>query len=77
MVGVEKDNIMENMEIAIALMLLLLVMLHTFFAFKALNAVADISPGRKRLWCLLSLCLGPAGYYFYLGLIPCDMMHEE
>ncbi|WP_228289714.1 hypothetical protein [Shewanella cyperi] len=73
----EMDNIMENMEIAIALMMVLLASLHTFFAIKACKAVVDISPGRKRLWCMLSLVFGPAGYYFYQGLIPCDMIHED
>ncbi|ABM00219.1 hypothetical protein SHAM105786_01820 [Shewanella amazonensis] len=65
------------MEITILLLLLLLVALHCLFGYKALCSEAKISQGQKCLWCALSLGLGPAGYYFYQGLIPCDMLGRD
>ncbi len=65
------------MEITILLLLVLLLMLHCLFGYKAINSTAKITTRQKLLWCVLSLGLGPAGYYFYQGLIPCDMLEHE
>ncbi|AZQ10811.1 MULTISPECIES: hypothetical protein [Shewanella] len=65
------------MEITILSLLILLVVLHCLFGYKAISNDAKITPAQKLLWCVLSLSLGPAGYYFYQGLIPCDMLGRE
>lgn len=65
------------MEITILSLLVLLIVLHCVFGYKAISSDAKITSGQKVLWCILSLCLGPAGYYFYQGLIPCDMLGRE
>ncbi|MCH1918719.1 hypothetical protein L9G15_04660 [Shewanella sp. A3A] len=54
-----------------------LMILHLAFAWKALNSTSVIDPKRRTSWTLLSFILGPAGYYFYLGTIPCELIDGE
>ncbi|WP_417761519.1 hypothetical protein [Shewanella sp.] len=54
-----------------------LAVLHLVFAWKALNSTSVIDQKTRSSWTLLSFILGPAGYYFYLGTIPCELIDGE
>lgn len=51
--------------------------LHLCFGWKALRSASLINHKTRSSWTMLSLILGPAGYYFYLGIIPCDLITDE
>lgn len=65
------------MEITTLVLLALLVVLHCLFGYKAIRNDASIKGSQRLLWCVLSLLLGPAGYYFYQGMIPCELLGRE
>ncbi|QSX32232.1 hypothetical protein JYB87_10615 [Shewanella avicenniae] len=54
-----------------------LVLLHLLFFWKALMSRSDISKMSRSTWMMLSLLLGPTGYYVYLGVMPCDLVADE
>ncbi|MFG7352591.1 hypothetical protein ACGMNB_16615 [Shewanella oncorhynchi] len=65
------------MDINIVIMLGGLVLLHCLFALRAFNSKVDLSTNKKCLWCLLSLILGPMGYYGFHGFIPLDRILKD
>ncbi|WP_156104022.1 hypothetical protein [Shewanella mangrovi] len=64
-------------DIAIIVGITTLTVLHLFFGWKAFSSRSIISVGSRSRWITLSLLLGPVGYYFYLGIIPCDLVADE
>lgn len=68
---------MDNMDIAILLMASALVILHGLFGYRALNSTALIDPTQKLIWSLISFTFGPAGYFFYQCMIPCDKVNGK
>jgi hypothetical protein len=68
-------NEMENLDPGILIMLCGLSLLHCMFAAKALNSKALISQKKKRLWSIISLLLGPIGYYCFQNRIPCEHLY--
>ncbi|MCP3126993.1 MULTISPECIES: hypothetical protein [Shewanella] len=65
------------MDINITAMLIGLLILHCLFALRAFKSPARLSTSKKCVWCLLSLFLGPLGYYSYHGLIPLDKLQKD
>ena len=51
--------------------------LHLRFGWKALRSTSLINKKARSNWLMLSLILGPMGYYFYLGMLPCDLIADE
>ncbi len=68
---------LKNMDINVIGMLSGLALLHGLFALRAFKNQVRISPHKKYIWCLLSLLLGPMGYYAYQGLIPLDKLSKD
>ncbi|MFB2649866.1 hypothetical protein [Shewanella mangrovisoli] len=68
---------LENTDIYIIAMLIGLTLLHCVFARRVFKSQANLSTNKKCLWCLLSLFLGPIGYYAYHGLIPLDKLPND
>lgn len=64
-------------DIALLIGVTTLAVLHLVFAWKALNSTSVIDPKTRSNWTLLSLVLGPVGYYFYLGTIPCELIDGD
>lgn len=67
----------ENTDINIIAMLLGLFLLHCLFARRVFKSQAKLSTNAKWFWCLLSLLLGPVGYYAYHGFIPLDKLQKD
>ncbi|AUD60554.1 MAG: hypothetical protein KJ856_19115 [Gammaproteobacteria bacterium] len=65
------------MDINIIFMLGGLMLLHCLFALRAFKSKVDLSTNKKWVWCLLSLILGPMGYYGYHGFIPLDRILKD
>lgn len=68
---------MDKLDVAIATMIVSLLLLHCMFGLKAISSTARISQSKKTCWFMLSLVLGPIGYYFYQGIIPCDQLSDD
>ncbi|AFV73543.1 hypothetical protein SIL85_02760 [Shewanella oneidensis] len=68
---------LDNTDIIIIAMLIGLILLHCLFAARVIKSQVSLSTNQKCLWCLLSLLLGPIGYYAYHGLIPLDKLQND
>jgi len=60
---------MNNMDITLVLMLITLLILHLQFCYRAFTSKAHIKNAQRILWSMLSLLMGPLGYYVYQNTI--------
>lgn len=63
---------MDNMDITLVLMLIALLILHIHFCYRAFTSKAHITNGQRVVWSMLSLLVGPLGYYVYQNMIPLE-----
>jgi hypothetical protein len=63
---------MDNMDITLVLMLIALLFLHIHFCYRAFTSKAYIKNTQRIVWSLLSLLMGPLGYYFCQNMIPIE-----
>ncbi|MCL1113995.1 MULTISPECIES: hypothetical protein [Shewanella] len=63
---------MNNMDITLVFMLIALLMLHIHFCYRAFTSKAHIKNSQRIVWSMLSLLMGPLGYYIYQNLIPLE-----
>jgi hypothetical protein len=63
---------MDNMDITLVLMLIALLILHIHFCYRAFTSKAHIKNTQRNVWSLLSLLMGPLGYYVYQYMIPLE-----
>ncbi|MBB1362147.1 MULTISPECIES: hypothetical protein [unclassified Shewanella] len=63
---------MNNMDITLVLMLIALLILHIHFCYRAYTSKAHIKHGQRVVWSMLSLLMGPLGYYVYQNMIPLE-----
>ncbi|AZG35891.1 MAG: hypothetical protein V7771_00490 [Shewanella psychromarinicola] len=63
---------MDNMDITLVIMLIALLILHIHFCYRALMSKAPIGNAQRFVWSMLSLLMGPLGYYVYQNIIPLE-----
>lgn len=67
---------MEAMDITLALSMSALLMLHLLFCIKASKPHIHINPFQRKMWMLVSLLLGPLGYYLFQMRFPLDILDD-
>lgn len=65
------------MDIAILLGAGLLLVLNLLFAWRAYTSRLRLSLNRRYHWVVISLILGPIGYYAVQGFLPSELFCEE
>ncbi|QBF81524.1 hypothetical protein EXU30_01515 [Shewanella maritima] len=63
---------MNNMDIMLLVLIALLIILHIHFCYRALTSHAKIDAYKRYIWGVLSLFMGPLGYYLYQNQLPLD-----
>ncbi|QDE31612.1 MULTISPECIES: hypothetical protein [Shewanella] len=63
---------MDNMDITLVLMLIALLVLHIHFCYRAFTSKAHIKNAQRIVWSMISLLMGPLGYYVYQNMIPLE-----
>ena len=65
---------MNNMDITLVLLLIALFFLHIHFCYRAFTSNAELNTTQRFSWGMISLLMGPLGFYIFLNFLPLDRL---